>query len=92
MGFYVAIKLPFAVLLTLVVNGVLNGMLGLALGSGIGFRQSWQFLLVGFAIMSVILGGTFAKFTTNVLYTAEDVVSASEMVNASGVDYQPPSA
>ena len=43
-------------------------------------------------VMSVILGGTFAKFTTNVLYTADDVVSASEMVNASGVDYQPPSA
>jgi hypothetical protein len=40
----------------LFVNALLNGMLGLVLGSGIGFRQSLQFLLTGFAIMSVILG------------------------------------
>lgn len=56
MAFYVSLKLPAAVLLTLLLNGVLNGMLGLALGSGIGFRQSLQFLLAGFGIMSVILG------------------------------------
>lgn len=56
MAAYVAIKLPAAVLLTLLVNGLLNGMLGLVLGSGIGFRQSLQFLLAGFAIMALILG------------------------------------
>jgi hypothetical protein len=56
MAAYVSIKLPAAVLLTLLVNGLLNGMLGLVLGSGIGFRQSLQFLLAGFAIMSLILG------------------------------------
>lgn len=56
MAAYVASKLPAAILLTLVVNGLLNGMLGLALGSGIGFRQSLQFLLSAFAIMSVTLG------------------------------------
>lgn len=56
MAAYVAIKLPAAILLTLLVNGLLNGMLGLALGSGIGFRQSLQFLLAGFAIMSITLG------------------------------------
>ena len=38
------------------MNGLLNGLLGLVLGSGIGFRKSVQFLLTGFAIMAVILG------------------------------------
>ncbi len=56
MGAYVALKLPAVIFLTLFVNALLNGMLGLVLGSGIGFRQSLQFLLTGFAIMSVILG------------------------------------
>ena len=56
MAAYVAIKLPAAILLTLLVNALLNGMIGLVLGSGIGFRQSLQFLLSGFAIMSLILG------------------------------------
>jgi hypothetical protein len=56
MAAYVSIKLPAAILLTLLVNGMLNGMLGLALGSGIGFRQSLQFLLAGFAIMAIVLG------------------------------------
>lgn len=56
MGAYVAIKLPLIIFITLSVNGMLNGLLGLVLGSGIGFRKSLQFLLTGFAIMSVILG------------------------------------
>ncbi len=56
MAGYVAVKLPAVIFLTLIVNGLLNGMLGLVLGSGIGFRQSLQFLLTGFAIMSLILG------------------------------------
>lgn len=56
MAAYVAVKLPAAVILTLILNALLNGMLGLVLGSGIGFRQSMQFLLTAFAVMSVILG------------------------------------
>lgn len=56
MGAYVAIKLPLIIFITLIANGLLNGLLGLVLGSGIGFRKSVQFLLIGFAIMSVILG------------------------------------
>ena len=56
MAFYVALKLPFIIFLTLFINGMLNGMLSLTLGSGIGFRKSLQFLLTGFAIMSIILG------------------------------------
>lgn len=56
MSCYVAIKLPAIIFLTLCVNGLINGFLGLVLGSGIGIRQSFRFLLTGYAIMSVILG------------------------------------
>ena len=56
MAFYVTLKLPFIIFLTLFINGMLNAMLSLTLGSGIGFRKSLQFLLTGFAIMSIILG------------------------------------
>ena len=55
MATYVAIKFPLVILATLLVNGMINGMLAMALGSGIGFRQSFQFLLAGFALMSIIL-------------------------------------
>lgn len=55
MAAYVALKLPAVIFLTLLLNGLLNGMLSMVLGSGLGFRQSLQFLLTGFAIMSVIL-------------------------------------
>ncbi len=56
MAGYVAVKLPAVIFLTLLLNGLLNGMLALVLGSGIGLRQSLQFLLTGFATMSIILG------------------------------------
>ena len=55
MATYVAIKFPLVILATLLVNGMINGMLAMALGSGIGFRQSFQFLLAGFALMSIVL-------------------------------------
>ena len=52
MASYVAIKLPLVIFATLLINGMINGMLAMALGSGIGFRQSIQFLLAGFGLMS----------------------------------------
>lgn len=55
MASYVAIKFPLVIFATLLINGMINGMLAMALGSGIGFRQSLQFLLAGFALMSIIL-------------------------------------
>ena len=55
MASYVAIKFPLVIFATLLVNGMINGMLAMALGSGISFRQSLQFLLAGFALMSIIL-------------------------------------
>lgn len=55
MASYVSIKLPLAIFATLLINGMINGMLAMVLGSGIGFRESVQFLLAGFGLMSVIL-------------------------------------
>ena len=56
MGAYVALKMPLLILLTLACNGLLNGLLGLLLGSGLGFKQSLHALLTGFAITGLILG------------------------------------
>ncbi|MCP5535762.1 MAG: hypothetical protein H7A51_05945 [Akkermansiaceae bacterium] len=55
MAGYVGIKLPLVIFATLFLNGMINGMLALVLGSGIGFRQSLQFLLAGFALMAIVL-------------------------------------
>lgn len=56
MGGYVAVKLPLLVALTLGCNSLLNGLLGLLLGTGLGFRQSFFALLSAFALAGVILG------------------------------------
>ncbi len=56
MGGYVAVKMPLLIALTLGCNGMLNGLLGLLLGSGLGFRQSLHALLSAFAISGLILG------------------------------------
>ena len=56
MGCYVAVKMPLLIFLTLSSNGMLNGLLGILLGSGLGFRQSLHALLSAFAISGVILG------------------------------------
>lgn len=56
MGCYVALKMPLLIVLTLACNGLLNGLLGLLLGSGLSFKQSLHALLNGFAITALILG------------------------------------
>ena len=56
MGGYVAVKLPLLIALTLGCNGLLNGLLGLLLGTGLGFRQSLLALLTSFALAALILG------------------------------------
>jgi hypothetical protein len=56
MGWYVAVKMPLLVFFTLMCNGLLNGLLALLLGSGLGFRQSLLALLTSSAIAGVILG------------------------------------
>ncbi len=56
MGCYVALKMPLLIAATLGCNGLLNGMLGLLLGSELGFRQSLQALLGAFSISALVLG------------------------------------
>lgn len=56
MGFFVAIKMPLLIFLTLACNALLNGIFGLLLGSGLGFRQSLLALLMSFTIAAAILG------------------------------------
>ncbi len=56
LGAYVAVKLPLLIALTLGCNGLLNGLLGLLLGTGLGFRQSLLALLTSFALAALILG------------------------------------
>jgi hypothetical protein len=56
MGFYVALKLPALLLLVCLCNGLLNGLLALVMGSGLGFRQTVLAMLMSFAIFSMIVG------------------------------------
>lgn len=56
MGAYVAIKMPLLIACTLAFNSILNGLLGLLLGSDLGFKQSLHALLSAFAISALILG------------------------------------
>ena len=73
MGVFVAIKMPLLIALTLGCNGLLNGLLGILLGSGLGFRQSLHALLGAFAISALILGSV-APVT---LFLAVNVPSAN---------------
>lgn len=53
---YTGIKLPLAILLTTLGNGLLNGMLAPLLGLNVTFRRSLIMVLVSFALTSVVLG------------------------------------
>jgi hypothetical protein len=55
MGWYVAVKMPLLVLLTLGCNALLNGLLGMLLHGSLGFRQSLIALLWAFATAAVLL-------------------------------------
>lgn len=57
MGAYVALKMPLLVAVTLTANGLLNGLLALLLGSGLGLRESLLALLGSFALAAVVLAG-----------------------------------
>ena len=53
---FVAMKLPLLVVLTLTVNGILNGMLAQILGSGLSFRQTVHGCLLSFTVFGIIAG------------------------------------
>lgn len=56
MAVFVAVKMPLLIFLTLGVNGLINGMFGSLLGSGMSFRQTMQACLMSFAIFALIVG------------------------------------
>lgn len=56
MGVFVAFKMPALIFLTLAGNGLLNGMFGLLLGSGLGLRQSLMAQLMSFTVAALVLG------------------------------------
>jgi len=56
MAVYVAVKMPLLIFLTLGVNGLINGMFGSLLGSGMSFRQTMQACLMSFAFFALIVG------------------------------------
>ena len=53
---YTGIKLPLAILLTTLGNGLLNGMLAPLLGLNVTFRQSLAVVLMSFAVAAMVLG------------------------------------
>ena len=54
MGGYVAFKLPLLIALTLLTNGLINGMLAQVLGSGLTFRQTLMALLMSSAAWAYV--------------------------------------
>ena len=56
MALYVAFKTPLLLFCILLITGFLNGILGLLLGTGIGFRQSLLCQLLAFSLAAVVLG------------------------------------
>jgi len=56
MAFFVAVKMPLLIFLTLGVNGLINGMFGALLGSGMSFRQTMQACLMSFTLFALIVG------------------------------------
>ena len=56
LGVYVGVKMPLLIFCTLLVNGLINGLLAQVLGSGLSFRQTLTAILMCFAIFGVIVG------------------------------------
>jgi len=52
---FTAIKFPLLVFLTCGANAALNGCLGQLMGSGLGFRQTTQAILMSFAVTAIVL-------------------------------------
>lgn len=77
---YTGIKLPLAILLTTLGNGLLNGMLAPLLGLNVTLRQSLALVLFAFAVTSLILGALspvawFVVWNTPPLYAGTQLIS-----------------
>ena len=55
-GLFVGIKMPMLIALTLLVNGLINGMLAQVLGSGLSFKQTLTSFLMCFGLFGMIVG------------------------------------
>ena len=84
---FTGIKFPLVVLLTTLVNALINSMIAQLLGNGITFRQSSAAILTSFALMSVILVSfspvtLFIWFNTPPLSSGDSYISHSFMLLA----------
>ena len=52
---YVGIKLPFVILITLLINSLLNGVLAILLGVRLSFSQTTMALLTAFSVFAIIV-------------------------------------
>ncbi len=73
---FTAIKFPLLILLTCGGNALLNGLLGLVIGSGLGFRQTTTAILMSFAIASLVLAA-FAPIMLFLLWNTPPLVDAT---------------
>jgi len=72
---FTGLKFPLLIFLTCLGNGLLNGMLGQVLGTGLTFRQTSLAILLSFTLASVILGA-FSPLALFVLYNTPALESA----------------
>jgi hypothetical protein len=73
---FVAIKFPLVILVTTFGTGMINGMLAPLLGVNLSFRQSWQAVLMSFAIASAILGA-FSPIVAFLVWNSPPLADAS---------------
>lgn len=72
---FVAVKLPLILLLVAFGNALLNAMLAPLLGLNLGWRQSFQVILMSFAIASAILG-SFSPLTAFLVWNTPPLDSS----------------
>ncbi len=73
---FTAIKFPLLILLTCGGNALLNGLLGLVIGSGLGFRQTTTAILMSFAIAAIVLAA-FAPIMLFLLWNTPPLVDGN---------------
>ena len=74
MGLVSALKLPSVIAITLLINALLNTVMALLLGSGLGFRQTLHYILTGFATAGLLL----ASLAPVILFFTASAAEASE--------------
>ena len=77
-----ALKFPLVIFLTCAGNGLLNGLIGVLLGTGLGLRESAVAILMSFTITALVLAG-FAPVMLFVLWNTPGMGSAQAGVGQS---------